>query len=84
MSFYKAVATPLQSSTLHRQARRGERHQFDRAGPAAGGPAVVRQFFKTFTTWISVNPSRPHGPFSTPMPDHFAPPNGRFGAIARC
>src|SRR5271163_2747303 len=37
-----------------------------------------------FTTWISVNPSRPHGPFSTPIPDHFAPPNGRLGAIARC
>ena len=36
------------------------------------------------TTCISVNPSRPHGPFSTPIPDHFAPPKGRLGAIARC
>ena len=36
MSFDKAVATPLQSSTLHRQARRGESHRFDGAGPAAG------------------------------------------------
>src|SRR5688572_15969478 len=38
----------------------------------------------TFTTWISVNPRRPHGPFSTPIPDHLAPPNGVFGRIARC
>src|SRR5208282_1310381 len=36
------------------------------------------------TTWISVKPIRPQVPFSTPMPDHLAPPNGRFGAIARC
>ncbi len=45
---------------------------------------IDRQTFDTFTTWISVKPSSPHGPFSTPIPDHLAPPNGRFGAIARC
>ena len=32
-----------------------------------------------FTVWSSVKPSRPQGPFSTPMPDHLAPPNGRVG-----
>jgi RHS repeat-associated protein len=29
-----------------------------------------------------VNPSNPQGPFSSPIPDHLAPPNGRFGASA--
>ena len=51
-------------------------------GPPA--PKNLGYCFATFTTWISVNPSKPHGPFSTPMPDHLAPPNGKFGAIARC
>jgi hypothetical protein len=31
---------------------------------------------------ISMKLRRPHGPFSTPMPLHFAPPNGWWGARA--
>src|SRR5215472_11832761 len=51
--------------------------------PVTGGNQTS-YCFATFTTWISVKPSRPHGPFSTPIPDHLAPPKGRLGAIARC
>src|SRR5487761_917224 len=36
--------------------------------PFLGGPLM---------TWISVNPYRPHGPFSTPIPLHLWPPNGK-------
>ena len=52
--------------------------------PCDGRPLGDSYILTEFTTWISVNPSSPHGPFSTPIPDHFAPPNGRLGAIARC
>ena len=42
------------------------------------------RYLATLMVCISVKPSSPQGPFSTPMPDHLAPPKGACGSTLRC
>src|SRR5690606_36546453 len=51
--------------------------------PARPPPLRSAQCLERWTTCSSVNPYRPHGPFSTPTPLHLNPPKGWWGASAR-